>query len=343
MPFRSSAGSTQVRDLGVLRLTDEDGRTGLGEITPYPDPDAASLEELVAAFDELARPSLIGDGLTPTGESLPFELPTQVASAIDVARLDLLARRQDLRVAELIGTEIQQRVPVNATVTALDPDEVAGHAEEAVAAGFSTIKLKVGFGKHDAQRLAALREAVGFQPLVRLDANGAWFTAEAIEQIAELQEYGLELVEQPVAPDDISSMQRVRDAAMVPVVADEGVRRAEDLELHIANGACDGVAIKLAQVGGITPAAKLAATAARAGLLKFVTSTLDGPIGLAAGLHFAAAHSDFSLANGLATGRLFTENYALGFPDVEEGVIELSDELGLGVTLDENALVELAI
>ena len=119
------------------------------------------------------------------------------------------------------------------TISAIKPEEVAALGEHAVAAGFSTVKLKVGFAD-DRWRLEALRDAVGFQTLIRLDANGGWYTGEAIEQIQELQEYGLELIEQPVAPDDLAAMHRVRDASMVPIVADEGVRSVEDLDLHIA-------------------------------------------------------------------------------------------------------------
>lgn len=342
-PFNSAGGSTAVRDLGVLRLTDEDGQTGLGEITPYPDPAAAPLEDLIAAFEAGARAQLLDAEIFDKGLVLEQPLPSAVESAIDVALLDLLARREELRVADLIGSEVQEQVAVNATITAVDPEQVAELGKTALAAGFSTIKLKVGFTRHDHERLAALREAVGFQTLIRLDVNGGWFTNEAIEEINALQEYGLEFVEQPVAPEDLASMHRVRDATLVPIVADEGVRTVSDLDLHIANGACDGVAIKLSQVSGITAASILAGNASKAGLLTFVTSTLDGPIGLAAGLHFAAARADFSLANGLATGGLFEESYAFGLPEVRDGALELSDAPGLGIELDEDALVELSI
>jgi L-alanine-DL-glutamate epimerase-like enolase superfamily enzyme len=220
---------------------------------------------------------------------------------------------------------------------------VADLGKLAIDSGFQTVKLKVGFASDDRWRVEALREAIGFETLMRLDANGAWYTGEAIDLISELSEFGLELIEQPVAPDDLAAMHRVRDASLVPIVADEGVRTVEDLDLHVANGACDGVAIKLAQVGGITGASVLAGNAARAGLLTFVTSTLDGPVGLAAGLHFAAARSDFSVANGLATGGLFEETYASGLPQVVDGKLELSDAPGLGIELDEDALNELAI
>jgi L-alanine-DL-glutamate epimerase-like enolase superfamily enzyme len=342
-PFLAAGSETDVRDLGVLRLTDEDGRTGLGEITPYPDPAAPPLDDLIAAFEGSARDQLLDAEIFDHGLTLDAKLPAAVESAIDVALLDLLARRESIRVAELISSNVQEQVAVNATITTIDHEEVAALGEHARNAGFSTIKLKVGFADDDRLRLEALREAVGFQTLIRLDANGSWFTGEAIKQIQSFQEYGLELIEQPVAPDDLASMHRVRDASLVPIVADEGVRSISDLDLHVANGACDGVAIKLAQVGGITSASILAGNAAKAGLLTFVTSTLDGPVGLAAGLHFAAARSDFTLANGLATGGLFEDTYALGLPDVIDGALELTDAPGLGIELDEDALVDLSI
>ncbi len=343
VPFHSAQASTDVRDLGVLRLTDEEGQIGLGEITPYPDPGAPPLSDLIAAFESGARDQLLETEIFDRGLTLENKLPSAVECAIDVALLDLLARREGIRVADLIGTDVQEQVAVNATISAQDPSDVASLAREAVSAGFSTLKLKVGFSDLDADRLAALREEVGMQTMLRLDVNGGWYTSEAIEKINEFAEFGLELVEQPVAPDDLASMHRVRDATLVPIVADEGVRTVEDLDLHVANGACDGVAIKLAQVSGITAASVLAANAAKAGLLTFVTSTLDGPIGLAAGLHFAAARSDFTLANGLATGALFDESYAFGLPEVSDGALTLSDSPGLGIELDEDALVDLSI
>lgn len=342
-PFLSAGSTIDVRDLGVLRLTDEDGRIGLGEITPYPSPAAASLDDYIEMFDDGVREQLTGAEIFDQGLTLDRELPTPLAAAIDIALLDLLARREDVRVADLIGAEVQERVAVNATIGAELPEEVAELGAKAVQEGFTTVKLKVGYAQDDYSRLEALREAVGFATLIRLDANGAWYTGEAIDEIARLTEFGIELIEQPVAPDDLMAMHRVRDASMVPIVADEGIRTVDDLDRHIANGACDGVAIKLSQVGGLTGASVLAGNAARAGLLTFATSTFDGPVGLAAGIHFAAARSDFSVANGLATGQMFAETYASGLPPVVDGAIALTEAPGLGIELDEDALIELAI
>lgn len=342
-PFIAGGERIDVRDLGVLRLTDEDGVQGLGEITPYPSSESAPLTDLLGAFEVGAADALVGAEIFDEGISFNGPLPPPVEAAIDVALLDMVARREGARVADLIGDEIQDQVAVNATITSSDPIEVAELAAAAVEAGATTIKLKVGHSGADQARLEALRSTVGFEPLVRLDANGAWHTNEAIELIGELQEYGLELIEQPVPADDLAAMHRVRDAVATPIVADEGVRSLNDLDRHIANGACDGVAIKISEVGGITAAARLADRATRAGLLVFATSTLDGPVGLAAALHFAAARSDFSLANGLATGELFEEQYAHGLPRVIDGALALGDAPGLGIDLDDAALAEFSI
>jgi L-alanine-DL-glutamate epimerase-like enolase superfamily enzyme len=341
-PFLAAGSSTTERKLGVLRLTDDQGVIGLGEITTYPHPASPTLDELIMAFEQDARPHLEGREISEDGLMIDTVLPPPVDAAIDVALLDLRARRDGVRVADLISADVRDVVEVNATITAETADEVTEQAKAALHAGFGTIKLKVGMAD-DRWRVSALRDAVGFKTRIRLDANGAWFTGEAIEAIGEFSAFGIELIEQPVAPDDLTGMHRVRDAVFVPVVADEGVRTLADLEMHVANGACDGVAIKLSQVGGIAFAAQLADSAKHAGLLAFVTSTLDGPIGLAAGLHFAAARPEFDLACGLATADLFGENYAIGLPDVREGAISLPDGPGLGIEIDEDALSSLAI
>lgn len=341
-PFETAGGPTDWRELGVLRLTDEDGRCGLGEITPYPDPAAPPLADLVGAFEQHVRPALQDGVVDPVGMQIAGSLPPAVTAAVDTALLDLQARREEVRVVDLIGGPTEQRVAVNATITAEDPVEVAERAHAAVEAGFTTIKLKVGVGD-DERRLGAVRDGAGPDTLLRVDPNGSWPTDQAVATIADWVEFGLELIEQPVAPGDLEAMRTVRESTMTPVIADEGVRTIDELEAHINASACDGIAVKLAETGGITLAGELIARATEAGLITFVTSTLDGPIGLAAGIHFAAAHADFSVANGLATGGLFAATYAEGLPQVRAGAIELPEPPGLGIELDEDALNDLAL
>lgn len=340
-PFRSSTGETFTRELGLLRLTADDGHIGLGEITPYPG-GGSNLQDLIFEFERQARGPLLDDE-SPAQKPLASELPREVAAAINVALLDLRARRQGLRVADLTGGAVREEIPVNATITAQDPEEVAASASAAVAHGFTTIKLKVGFSLEDAGRVAAARKAAGPEVLLRLDANGAWSEEQAIGFISEIAGQGIELVEQPVAAGDLEAMRRVRESAPMPIIADEGIRSLEDLRSHIAARACDGVALKVSQTGGFSAAFELAQLARAAGLSAFVTSTLDGPVGLAAGMHLAAAGSTSGIANGLATNGIFVRTYGFGLPETQSGSVRLSGRPGLGIEIDEDALVELAI
>ncbi|MGH2906128.1 MAG: mandelate racemase/muconate lactonizing enzyme family protein [Solirubrobacterales bacterium] len=344
-PFVTAAGGIESRELAVLQLTDSDGHVGLGEITPYPAPGATGLDEFVRAFALEVMPRLDGCDLDDTSKQMEHfakRVQAPLYAAIDTALLDLQAHGAGVRFAELLGEPVKPSVAVNATVASVDADQVAEDGKAARIGGFTTIKLKVGLPE-DKWRVAALRNAVGYDTRIRLDANGAWYSGEAVELLGELTEHGIELIEQPVKADDLIGMHKVREGLVVPVVADEGVRTLEDLEKHIATGACDGVAIKLSQVGGPTRAGALADRAKAAGLFSIVTSTLDGPVGLAASLHFAAAREEIDLACGLATADIFAATYATGLPEITGGSMQLAPRYGLGLSLDEAALAEYAI
>ncbi|MFY9265266.1 MAG: enolase C-terminal domain-like protein [Solirubrobacterales bacterium] len=344
-PFETAAGRVAERRVAVLRLTDRAGNAGLGEVTPYPRPGAGGLRDLVEALNQHARPRLESRAIEEPAR-IPREfgelLPPPALAAVDSALSDLHARQLAIPLAESLNRHARKSVEVNATIASSDIDDAVAQARAAVAAGYSTIKLKVGLPGDEA-RVAAVRDAIGWNRRLRLDANGAWFSAEAIAEIGRLAQFGLELVEQPVAAEDLMGMHRVRDAVSVPVVADEGIRTDADLQAHIANAACDGVAVKLSEAGGLTRAAALLERVSSAGLFCFVTSALDGPVGIAAALHFVASRSDIELACGLATADALADSYATGLPVAAGGRIAISPSPGLGIELDEDAIAEFSI
>ncbi|MBK5229653.1 MAG: hypothetical protein JJE27_00625 [Thermoleophilia bacterium] len=344
-PFLTAAATVTERQVAVLRLTDADGAIGLGEVAPYPHPRFGGLADLVGVLELEARPCLEGcaiDDAALAVEELGARLPAPALTAVDLALMDLQARRRNVPLADWLDRPARRRVDVNATIAADSADEAAELAAGFVADGFRTLKLKVGM-PDDQQRVSAVRNAAGQNTRLRLDANGAWSPTEAVEKINALTEFGLELIEQPVKATDLAGMHRVRESVPVPVVADEGVRDASDLRRHVRDGACDGVAVKLSQVGGMSRANVLVDQAERAGLFCIVTSTLDGGVGLAAGLHFAAARPEIELACGLATQSLFENDYAIGVPSVIDGTMTISAAPGLGVELDDRLLAELSL
>lgn len=199
---------------------------------------------------------------------------------------------------------LRHRVPVNVTIPVVAPERAR---ELAVIGGARTAKVKVAdpgsTPAQDAARLRAVREAMGPDAAIRIDANAAWTLAEALEVLPLLDAAagGLEYAEQPVA--SIEDMAALRRRVDIPLAADELVRRAED-PLRVARaGAADLLVMKVQPLGGIR---RCLALAAEAGLPVVVSSALESSIGLAAGAALAAALPDLPSACGLATGSLLT-------------------------------------
>ena len=200
-------------------------------------------------------------------------------------------------------TPVRERVPVNATVPAVAaadvPDVLARFP------GCTTAKVKVAqVGQHlrdDVDRVAAVREALGRDGRVRVDANGAWSVDDAVRALTALAGYDLEYAEQPCASvEELIAVRRAlaRAGVDVPVAADESVRRADD-PLRVARlGAADVVVLKTAPLGGVAPAL---AVAESCGLPVVVSSALDTSVGIRAGVALAAALPALPYACGLAT------------------------------------------
>ena len=315
----------------LLRAADGAGAVGLGEVTPCPGFGTESLpaaSEALAAF-QLERPPA---SLEEVSEALrPLRDRPAARAGVEVALLDLLARRRGLPLARLLGALRTGPVRVNALLAA---ESVAGLAEEgraAVHAGFTTLKVKVGSGvaEGDAERLGALRAAVGKGVRLRVDANARWSEAEAERRLSELAACDLEYAEQPVAEGDVAALRRLR--RLLPVAADEalGVAGGTEAVLDGAEGpAADVLVLKLPVLGGILPARELAARARARGVDVVVTSALDG-----ATLRAAAAHLALALGGrrdqGLATGALLVEDP--GAYPLLDGALHVPDAPGLGI------------
>jgi L-alanine-DL-glutamate epimerase-like enolase superfamily enzyme len=300
---RAAWGTLDRRELLRVRLRDTGNDFGFGEAAPLEAYDGVSLAAVRA---ELER-----------GEPT---LPHAVA-AVNMAEWDLRGRRDSRPVAALLAEDPLPAVPVNALVTAEDRETASAQAATAVAAGFRCVKVKVGVGD-DAGRLAAVRAAVGSDVALRIDANGAWTVEEAIATLGALGPVGIELCEEPV--HGVEALRAVRAAVEIPVAMDETA-----LEPGApGSGAADAVCLRVGAHGGISRVLETAAAARGAGSDVYLASTFDGPVGVAAGLHAAAALR-VTRPCGLATLALF-DGLADPFPPAD-GAIALPDKPGLGV------------
>ena len=199
---------------------------------------------------------------------------------------------------------LRDSVGVNATMPAVAPSEVAGVLERFP--GCRTVKIKVGERGQtlddDRARVAAVRELLGPEGRIRVDANGAWNVDEAEHAIHAFAECDLEYVEQPCATIDELAQVRKRVKYMgIPIAADESVRKVDD-PLEVARaGAADILIIKAQPLGGITAALRIVA---EAGLPVVVSSALDTSVGISMGLHLAAAIPNLEFDCGLGTAAL---------------------------------------
>ncbi len=272
------------RPLVLLTLTGEDGVCGYGEAAPLERYDGASVQAVQAALARCGPALAASDGsdrelLLRSCEALA-ELPETLA-AIDMALWDLAGRRAGEPVWKLLGAIGAPGISVNATIGAERPSQAAVESSAAAAAGFDCVKVKVGNDEDDL-RLAAVRAAVGAQALIRVDANGAWSVPGAVDRLAVLRVHELELCEEPV--HGLDGLDAVSAAAGVPVAADESAREPEVFSRRV----CDAVCLKIARCGGISGLVRDAAAARAAGYEVYVSSTLDGPLGIAAALHASA-------------------------------------------------------
>jgi O-succinylbenzoate synthase len=238
----------------------------------------------------IQRHATLVQGVMGWGESSPLPgypvaASTCAAAAIEAATLGL-------------PDPVRRTVPVNALISDLSPVEAAARAALAVADGYRTVKVKVG-DADDLERAAAVRDAIGPDVALRLDANGAWDLDTARSRLRQLAALNPEYVEEPVP--GIDDMARLRLDVTVPIAADESVRSHDDVRRLAARRAVDVLVLKVQACGGAVRALHWAEDA---GVPVVVTSMLETSVGLAAGLAAAAALPELPFACGLGTGAL---------------------------------------
>lgn len=326
-PLQSSYGAVAERELLAVSLTDEDGVTGYGEAAPLEPYDGVSIARVEEALERY-RPVVEGTEGMNGAEIVDAcrradDLPEAFA-AIDLALWDRAGRRVGRPVASLVTDTPAPSVPVNATLSALDRAGAAEQAARAVELGFSCLKVKVGVGD-DAGRIAAVRATAGAHVALRVDANGAWSVEQAVLAIEALSPSGLELVEEPV--HGLAAVREVRERVAVRVAIDETAAEHGALTAGVADAVC----LKVSRCGGISGLLAAAALVRASGAEVYVASTLDGPLGIAAGVHAAAALASRGPvpACGLATLGMF-EGLVYSLAPVD-GEITVPEGPGLGV------------
>ena len=262
--------------------------------------------------------------------------------ALDAARCDVAAQQADMPLCDWLrregsnkplGDAIQtssNAIPLNALIFGTTPEEVAEAGKLAAVSGFPAVKLKVGGEElqKDLARVRALREAVGSEVAIRLDANGAWLPQEALQALHSLAPFDIEYVEEPTS--GLAAMAELASKSPIALAADESIKSVADLtKLHQLS--IPAAVVKPSVLGNLKHLLEACQEIASVGVKVTVSSALDTSIGIACAAHFAAALNLSDTPCGLATADWLAADLAPA-PEISEGHLNLPKSTGIGIT-----------
>jgi L-alanine-DL-glutamate epimerase-like enolase superfamily enzyme len=216
---------------------------------------------------------------------------------------------------------------------------MAEDAAKYKAEGFPVIKVKLGESKHkDAERIHLIREAIGYDLPLRIDANQGWDYKTAIAVLKELKRYNIQYCEEPIARWDFMRLKKVRKKSPIPIMADESCCDHHDAKRLIDLKACDMFNIKLGKSGGIYDALKIISLAEKENMKMQVGGFMESRLGMTAFAHLALC-SDNILYCDFDTPLMFTEDpVSGGIVYQKNGVVQVPETNGLGAWIEQERL-----
>lgn len=337
-PFVTALAHVTHMSTVVVEIVDGDGRSGFGEVPEVWSVTGSSLAGSEACVNEVLAPLLIGSDADELVDNCRRVSRAVVGNegakaAVDMALYDLAARRLEVPLVRLLGGS-RLSVPTDVSLAAGAADSLADAAKSRVGEGFDVLKVKVGTDAvTDAARVAAVREAVGPDVRIRLDANQGWTPREAVRVIRAIEDSGadVEFVEQPVARHDLEGLGWVSDRVSTAIMADESVFDVRDLVEVIRRRAADMVNVKLAKSGGLTAARTLLELAQAQGMGTMVGCMLESEIGIGAAASLVAAHTT-TVVSDLDAVWWLDQSAVLGGMTYQGATVVLPDAPGLGIT-----------
>lgn len=344
LAIRARGGTHSESPFLLVRIHTDEGLSGLGEVSCTP---RWSGEDQVTAahfIRTILQPVLAGEDPRDV-ERLGTRMRASLSghpftrAALEMALWDILGQSAGLPVYRLLGGPVRDSVPIKWSISGAEPAHAAAIANWALEQGFQTMKVKVGIDPvEDVARVRAVREAVGPEIRLGVDANGAWAPAKAVSMIRRLQEFDIIFAEQPVPPGDPEWLAEVRRQVQVPIVADESVYSPQDALAMVKARAADAFSAYVGKSAGIGPARKIAALAESAMLGCTIGSNLELGVGTAAMIHLALASPGITaeeipcdiIGPLYYTGDILVEPLQLA-----RGKALPVDRPGLGVALDE--------
>ena len=331
----------------VVRIRTDSGAVGYGEACPVVAFTSETQESIVLSVEGVVRDALVGRSAqdrAPLLDDLAARLPTApfTLAAADIGLLDLQGKLSGLPASALLGGAFRQSLEVHGSVGwEDDAGAMVATAAAQLGAGYGTLKLYAGRGTvdGDVDRIRRVRESVPEWVRFLLDVNGLWSQADCTWALPRLAEIGVVMVEQPLPPTDRVGLAAATATNLVNIGLDESVFLPSDVVAAAAGGRGNSVNLGISKLGGPTRAMACATVCHAAGLGVFVGSVLELGIANAAGIHVAAAQAALAFPSYLVGPLKYVRDVVAPPLRVVDGRIPVPTGPGLGVEVDESALL----
>ena len=327
------------------------GFVGYGEALTDPAFIGETMESIFWAIKNYLGPPILGSSpfaLTEIHKRMDTALieNTAAKSAIDIACVDLVGRATGETACNILGGDLRSRIFEVPEILLGPLREVVEACRQAVERGVTCLKVKVGEGyNEDVERVKRIREAVGHDVEIRLDANQGWRDYwTALKIMKRVQRYDVSLMEQPLPADDLEGSAKLRKATYVPIMLDESVRGVSDVLSAIRLRACDVISLKVMKVGGLMRTRELVELCSAHGMPCHLGSSWETEVGWAANLSLIKALPGIKLWDAYSPTEIYWgANANIGTPIrsvLRDGVrvVEPPGGPGLGVSIDDNAV-----
>lgn len=351
-PHKLSVTTMQTQTLVLVKITTVDGLIGWGEATTIGGLNYGeeSPESVQANINTYFAPLLLSiKSSVNVAQTLKLIRKSINGNrfakcAIQTALLDIQAKQLNLPLSEVLGGRLRDRLPVLWTLASGDTEKDIAEAQKMIELKRHNIfKLKIGSNpvQHDVDHVIAIKKALGAEISIRVDVNRAWSELECIQGIQQLQDGGIDLIEQPCAIEQTQVLARLTQRFDVAIMADEALTGPDSAYRLAKQHAADVFAVKVEQSGGLIEACEVAKIAKLAGIDLYGGTMLEGPIGSIASAHAFSTFDSLAFGTELFGPLLLTQDILKTPLRYENFELVVPNSAGLGIDIDEDKIEQL--
>ncbi|WP_026899188.1 mandelate racemase/muconate lactonizing enzyme family protein [Daejeonella oryzae] len=342
IPFVIATGTMHFAQNVFIRVYTDEGIYGVGECSAFPMIVGETQETCLAMARDFAAIWKGKDALDMKARMKDLDNFTShnhtIKSAFDLALYDIASKAENKPLYKYLGGE-KKPVETDITIGIGSVNEMVAAALKFKANGASLLKVKLGKNVHDdVSRIKAIRNAVGTEIIIRIDANQGWTFEEALQALQAMEDVNIQFCEQPMRTWHDDLLPELRRKSPVKIMADESCFNHHDARKQINSGSCDYINIKFSKSGGIAEALKIHQVATEAGIPCMMGGMLESRIALSAKLHlvYACPNIQFYDLDTCMIGHLIDP--VIGGVEYKGYFLDLPDKPGIGADADENFL-----